>query len=481
MKLLCHLPTTILLAVAVATAAAAGHDDNIIINDDPQIKNFPDLVNWFTSHGGTIDPRITLGYEPSNNINKSNIRGMIATEHIPPETVLIHTPASLMIRQPDDDQGVMDCWNGSGKMIQRIIDELELGTESKWDMYFKFDGSISHDNDEDGAGDDNGDKKEGHTRVPTQWNKEGQPGSRAITELQGLPPSGETHRHIDWYSSACNNSKDLTDVQLQAFMMFLTRAADLGMVPMYDLMNHHNGLINTRLAVDELGGLSVIASTHIQVNEPIYNTYARGGGESSVDVFDTYGFVEDYPQLWRWSDVDMVRLTEDDPNHAFQRYVSPNAKSVVLGNGNDGVDANGIGFEPNSHHYEVLVVSPTLAALHPTKALVNVLGNGRRSLSEWEVEIHNHHATLRQSFANAIHDSAQTILGELPTTIEEDETRILPNEQRLYEKVKKKGRVDQGKADTIQAITYRLAFKKALQLAVDIAESEKFYVDMEEL
>jgi hypothetical protein len=80
-----------------------------------------------------------------------------------------------------------------------------------------------------------------------------------------------------------------------------------------------------------------------------------------------------------------------------------------------------------------------------------------------------------------MHDSAQTILGELPTSIEQDETLILPNEKRLYEKVKKVGRVDPGKEDTIQAIEYRLAFKKALQLAVDIAEREKFYVDSEEL
>jgi len=470
MKLLRHLLPTILASTAVATVAAAAaaeqHDDdnNSNIINDPLIQNFPDLVNWFTSHGGKIDPRITLGYEAQRHI-----RGMIATERIPRETVLIHTPGSLMISSPE---GGSHC-----DMIQRIVEELKLGKESKWEVYFKFDGSSNGSHVED---DDDNNGKEGHTRIPTQWKQHGQPGSRAIQELQNLPPTGDTHRHIEWYSSACNNDQELSNVQLQALMMFLTRAADRGIVPMYDLMNHQNGLINTRLAVDELGGLSVIASTDIEVNEPIYNTYARGGMESSVDVFNSYGFVEDYPQLWRWSDVDMKRLAEEDPNHAFQRYVNPNNNDDNAGGG-DGVDANGVGFEPNSHHYEILVVSPTLAALHPTKALVHVLGNGRRSLSEWEEQIHNHHATLRQSFANAIHDSAQTILGELPTTIEEDETRILPNERRLYEKVKKKGRVDQGKADTIQAIMYRLAFKKALQLAVDVAESEKFYVDTEEL
>lgn len=40
---------------------------------------------------------------------------------------------------------------------------------------------------------------------------------------------------------------------------------------------------------------------------------------------------------------------------------------------------------------------------------------------------------------------------------------------------------NQSKADTIQAIEFRLAFKKALKLAVDVADGGKFYVDSEEL
>jgi hypothetical protein len=464
MMLLSHLFLALLLsAAAVIVGTEAGGVAAAAVNtgeskDAATIKNFPSLVDWFHSNDGKIDPRITLGYEGGGDDDgsKKGIRGLIATAHIEPETVLIHTPESLMITTAEGTH----CG-----IIQRIIDELSLGDDSKWSTYFQFDGSNNFDDEASSSS----------PRVPTEWKMEGQPGSRALSELQGLPPAGETHRHINWYTTACNDSNEqLTDVQLRAFSMFLTRAADLGMVPMYDLMNHHNGLINTRLEVDNDGGLSVISTTAIQAGVSIYNTYAREGAESSVDVFNTYGFVEDYPQLWRWSDKDMIQLVDDDPNHAFQRYVNPEDNTV-------GVDVDGRGFEPNSHHYEILVVSPTLGALHPTKALVKVLGNGQRSIHEWEQDIAHHHATLRTSFVNAMHDSAQTILGELPTSIEQDETLILPNEKRLYEKVKKVGRVDPGKEDTIQAIEYRLAFKKALKLAVDIAEREKFYVDSEEL
>ena len=43
------------------------------------------------------------------------------------------------------------------------------------------------------------------------------------------------------------------------------------------------------------------------------------------------------------------------------------------------------------------------------------------------------------------------------------------------------GRDHVNKADAIQAIEYRLAFKKALRLAVEVDEREKFDVDTDEL
>ena len=390
----------------------------------------------------SVDDRLTIGYEPG-----TKIRGMIATALIPAKTVLIHTPGPLVLSAPtipltsSEDQ----C-----EFVEKIIGELKVGDQSKWHTHFAFDDSSG-------------------SHVPSQWDRS----SRAMTELQGLPPSGETHRHIDWYQRACKDGKELTDLDWQAFKMFLTRSADIGLVPMYDLMNHHNGRINTVLKRTGDQGLKVIALDNISASEPIYNTYARSGWESSVDVFNTYGFVEDYPQLWRWNDEKLVRLSEENADHAYQRYGMSNSDSNEQPN-------DRLQFEPNSHHYEVLVVSPTLAALSPTKQLVQTLGNNQRTLEEWESMINNHHANLLQSHANAISESTSTILSELPTTIEYDKA-LIPDEKRRLEKVKRVGRVDVNKADAIQAIEYRLAFKKALRLATETAEKAKFLMDTEEL
>jgi len=378
----------------------------------------------------TVDNRITVGYEPG-----TNIRGMITTDDIPKGTILIHTPGSL----------VVSAQSTQCQTIANIVKEMNSGVESKWKLYFDYDDSSG-------------------SHIPSQWDRS--ESGRAIQELQGLPPSGDTHRHLDWYQSACiGEGKEMSDVEMKAFKMFLTRAADIGLVPMYDLMNHHNGKINTKLQRDESGGLKVIASHDIPANYPIYNTYARSGIESTVEVFNTYGFVEDYPQLWRWSDVNLAELIKENEKHAHSRY------------SDEYLNANN---EPNTHHYEVLVITPSLAALHPTKQLVSILGNGQRSLDEWQQLIKAHHINLRESHARSIHGSAASIREQLATSIEED-ISLIPLEKRRLEKVKRMGRIDMKKADAIQATEFRLAFKKALRLAMKTAEQEAFLKDSEEL
>ena len=118
-------------------------------------------------------------------------------------------------------------------------------------------------------------------------------------------------------------------------------------------------------------------------------------------------------------------------------------------------------FEPSSPYYQVLVISPNLAALYPTKHLPGVLGKGQLSLEEWRTEINNHHATLHSSHVDALHHCAMRDLDSSPTTIEDDEELIrnlkrgAPNEfGGVHEKIK----------NVLMAIKYRLAFQKALRL-----------------
>lgn len=346
----------------------------------------------------------------------------------------MHTPGTLVLNSGTKSQ----CED-----MKEIAKEISLGHESKWGVYFDFD---------DSAG----------SRIPSQWDRSG----KALSALQDLPPSGDTHRHVDWYEKSCLGGREMTDLEWRSLRIFLTRAADIGLIPMYDLMNHHNGLINTILEADGKGGLSVIASTAIARGEPIYNTYARSGWESSIDVFNTYGFVEDFPQLWRWSDDYLEQISTEDDRHANHRY-------GMLGGNDD--PTNRVIHEPNTHHHEVLVVTPTLVALLPTKQLVETLGNAQRSLDDWQTLIEAHHAHVRSSHARALGDAANAVLDGVATTIEEDEVLAKKNRD---EQVAKLGGVE---ADVAQAIEYRLAFKRALKLTVESSQTTSFMIDSDEL
>lgn len=382
------------------------------------------FASWFQSHGGTLDDRVTIGYEP-----KTKLRGLIATSTIPADTLLIHTPGALVLKN-DADHHSEQCLQ-----IEEIVKEMNIGEESKWHDYFQFE-----------------DSAESH--LPGHWNQ-----AWIERELQGIPPTGDTHRHVDWYQEACLLGREMSDLDWKALTLYLTRAVDVGLVPMYDLMNHHNGRINTYHKNDGEGGISVYALTDIEANTAIYNSYALSGVESTIDIFNTYGFVEEYPQLWRWNDDKLEQLNEEDETHAYQRYRDDS--------------------EPNNPYYEVLVVSPKLAALFPTKELVQPLGHEKISAEGWQERIHSHHAHLKSSFANLMGTSAKAVLNELLTTIKEDEFQI-QDEIRRFKGSKNVGRMGVDGLDSIKLLEFRLAFKRALKLTSDIALKDTFFVDEKE-
>lgn len=172
-------------------------------SDDPLISKYPGLLSWFTSNGGKVDDRIKIGYDAMG------IRGMIATDMIPKDTVIIDCPGDLVVKPKH--RSIDPCLP-----IEHIAEQLQMGEKSKWHDYFDFDDSLG-------------------SRLPSDWNE----GMRAFDELQGLPPAGEIHRHINWYTTFCKKDQEPNEIELRAFKIFLTRAADIGLIPMYGKFPYH--------------------------------------------------------------------------------------------------------------------------------------------------------------------------------------------------------------------------------------------------
>ena len=171
-----------------------------------------------------------------------------------------------------------------------------------------------------------------------------------------------------------------------------------------------------------------------------------------LPLFRSRSFVDEYPQLWRWTDEQF-----------------PYGKTCENADGEGGCGRA----EPR----EVLLASPTLAALLPPAEMARPLGGAFRSGGQWEELAAFHHIGLRLPRARALGAAAAAVLAGLPTTVAEDEVLLQDARTQHEEEERGRGRADAHRADAIQAIEYRLAFKKALTLTVKVAEGNDFLVD----
>ena len=462
-QVLITIVTSILLATAAAASSLVNLNNGIAAAEEAQAivvnktdDKFPQLVEWFQTQGGTIDERIIIGYEP-----QTNIRGTIATSNIPANTVIMHIPKSLILVGVEENE-----WCANYEAIKY---EMNLGTKSKWYEYFNFDGSTTG------------------SRLPLQWDRDNNATDHGypLFEIQRTIPQGIAHQHIDWFQGegGCIVGKEMTDVDFQAFKIYLTRPMDLGLVPMYDLMNHHNGLINTYLLVDEEeGGVSVVTLLDIPAGMPIYNTYGRSGQQATNDLFTTYGFIEDYPQLWKLYTNTAIDNNESIDTADNMMYDHTNLgciadNDIMENHPHVGTWVGMLNYEPNYTHdddddganvvYEVLVISPTLAALVPSKHLTGILRNGQLTYKQWEIEIAAHHTSLAPTYITFLLDTLKRTLANMPTTIAKDVEIIVFEKRRLG-----LGYGTMNDSDTLMAIEYRLAYKKALRLAMEIAKQQ---------
>jgi len=154
------------------------------------------------------------------------------------------------------------------------------------------------------------------SRVPTFW------GISALEQLQGLPPyeAATTRGSLTtWFSETCANGVpflEMEDPERQSLHAAITRGAGMRFLPLYDMFNHDNGKLNALTKGDEFGD-SIVAVVDIKAGSGIFTSY-KGSGATSSEIFQKYGFVEGYPQLWAWKDPVSLRegsflcLSDDD-------------------------------------------------------------------------------------------------------------------------------------------------------------------------
>ncbi|CAB9517678.1 Rubisco LSMT substrate-binding [Seminavis robusta] len=388
-----------------------------LIDEEEDDEGYRKLVEWVISHGGRVDERMAIGQVDGG------IRGVIALGgDIENGTELMHCPWKLVIGS-SSLQDQMETEDDMCNVVKILASEFRLGDQSLGWRY------LNHIDEE-------------LPRLGAMWD------SAAVQELQGLPPSHDLNRHNEWFSKNCGGGNELEfdKATKQALVSFISRASAVGMIPIYDLLNHHNGLKNAKLFTTE-EGVDLRTVRRVQKGEQLYQSY---GLKPSSQMFRDYGFVESWPTLWSWKHP----TGSSGDNHVFALFP-------------DGI-----------------------AAIYPSVEFLKEIwaSSTTRSQLEWQQNATHFTQSVPRDALMQFTTAAKTLLDGLPTTWEEDkeilkqkeaEQRIATTSRRAantnvnHDEDNNSNHSDEwllALEDVIAAIQYRLDFKRAVSDSSDFAE-----------
>ena len=335
--LLLLLEWCIIPIVAAAAHVVISDDDHDNDDDgDEDGEGYARLVTWIVKHGGRVDSRIACNSNYVDKIGEERggrqppRRGMFAIADIcsssedgssngtDEEIELLFVPWKLVI---GGRFGRMDYTTTPGSptttvvereelmcdVIHTLAKEIQRGERSDWYPYIDYLGRLPH--------------------LVANWT------NVALVELQGLAPQYDASRHLHWFDARCSQSnlrryqnhqyKD-DDININnnidedainsSLIAFISRASEVGMIPIYDLINHHNGKRNVKLRPTNNGVHLVVFSSSTldgNINTTTNNVIIKQGQELYLSygikiastMYRDYGFVESWPTCWNFMDV----------------------------------------------------------------------------------------------------------------------------------------------------------------------------------
>ena len=363
--------------------------------------------------GGRVHSGIHVGME-------DGIRGIVATTPLKEGEELLFCPWKLVIGSASlQDQMNKD----PGKMCHVVLDmaeEIRLGSNSLWFPY------LDHIE---------------LPRLPAAWD------AVALNELQGLGPTQDATCHLQWFQQECSRTSSrepsLDPATLRSLVAFISRASEVGMIPICDLLNHHNGQRNTKLVLHEDGVSLKVVGGDIAAGKQLYLSY---GVKSAATMYRDYGFVEAWPIIYNFQDA-----TSGD-NFAFV---------VLAEDNNDYANNNAIA---------------GAVAINPTSQFLKGLWHANMPLVEYQVTAQQHMESLALDELLRFAQAAQRRLQEFPTTWQQDAAILEDRTRQRNEILLAAGDANDDTAisnlqDMASAIQYRQAFKQALELAATTCES----------
>ena len=276
------------------------------MNDvDPNINyHGEDLIEWIMNNGGLIHSNARIGLDPTGRYrgvfvkNVDNEGGTAIG--IEEGDIIARIPYDLIIKPKNYKEH--SYWNCDA--VHELYHQFQLGNDSPYAPYVNYL------------------MNQPRGRIPSEWTLAGKTLLYTILDRreeddEGLPPLHHKKGYEDTWLGECHGED--TELAKAAFYQFTSRDEDTLMVPFYDMCNHSNDpmKLNTiSVKPNQQGKPFILRSIRdITPGEQIYISYNRChrcwfdktyedcvnySYYGTSDVFDIFGFVEDFPQTWKF-------------------------------------------------------------------------------------------------------------------------------------------------------------------------------------
>jgi len=290
----------------------------IVINADVNREELPlkaDLIEWLRSKGGSFNSKLEI--RRINNKDPSSILGIFAKEKIRPQELLIGIPTNAILSPGKKVEiGVLVC-----ETVESLIKEMKLGNESFFAPYIT---QLQNDPSDS---------------LPSAWSSAGK---YLLLEVLGvgwegyqiLPPLEPiSWIENEWYNDCKGGSHPLDE---KSALLVIQRAWDDKMIPVFDIMRHRNGrwFNADSNSVHEGEDIKVRATRMIAAGEELYTSQnicedcgQRSNNYGTGELLRDYGFVEDYPQRWFFTELKEVSVEIDE---AVDDYGIPTGKLEIV-------------------------------------------------------------------------------------------------------------------------------------------------------
>ncbi|CAJ1945892.1 unnamed protein product [Cylindrotheca closterium] len=274
-----------------------------------------ELVEWSISKGGYFHPNVEIRrFDPSD---PTSFFGAFVNGPVGVNETLIKIPGSIKLQLSKETKHGLGYESSVCELAWLLKEEYDKGNSSEYLPYINYV------------------KEQSFGQIPAMWSPSGQhlllrvQGDLFMVDDNGFVNPSRMTKWIDrYYETKCLNPRDEENEYLNPFFvaMAIQRGYDKALIPIYDMLNSHEGKINsiTRPSIYDRNGFGVYALQDLDKGDELFYSYYHCPDCGHVpwgtpEMLRDFGYVEQYPQTF-YLDDNMILYVDQDGQGGYKAW-----------------------------------------------------------------------------------------------------------------------------------------------------------------